>query len=452
MMNRHRLIFLSVVFIATMVRVFALLYRPGELETDPDGYVAHAQMIAQGAGFANPHSGLPTAFRPPGLPFLIAWMPGFNVAPGRAVAVLQLAIGVLTVILTRQLAEQLKLSQHMGNAAALLVALDPLLVRYTILPMTEVLSAALAVGICLASMRYHQFLLSAEHSREKLLSGFLCGALIGVASLVRPVFLVCGLLLLLWHVRTAVRTADEACPKHPPRRRIPILLRSACETGLLLGVSILLPITPWMIRNAIIFDSLIPSTTHGGYTLALGNNVSYYRDVTLRDPGIPWNGTALREWQKSMTGKASEEGISQTNEVAFDRFMYQQAFETIRRNPATFARACLHRQLRFWGLTTAIPGRGLMLTISRGTAAWYAVIWVGVGLSVVLFWRQTVPGRACLWLVLSGFLVIHTFYWTDTRMRAPVMPILSVLSLIGLNSLRHANDPVTQPHDKEADQ
>ncbi|MBL8815517.1 MAG: phospholipid carrier-dependent glycosyltransferase [Planctomyces sp.] len=450
-MNRHRLIFLSVVFIATMVRVLALLYRPGELETDPDGYVAHAQMIAQGAGFANPHSGLPTAFRPPGLPYLIAWMPGFSVAPGRAVAVLQLTIGVLTVLLTRQLAEQLRLSQQLGNAAALLIALDPLLVRYTILPMTEVLSAALSAGICLASLRYHQFLSSAENSREKVLSGFLCGALIGVASLVRPVFLVCGLLLLSWHVLTAVRTSADAFRKDTTRRRIPTLLRSAFGTGLLLGTSILLPVTPWIIRNAIIFDSLIPSTTHGGYTLALGNNVSYYRDVTLRDPGSPWNGTALLEWQKSMIGKAAEDGIAQTNEVAFDRFMYQQAFETIRLNPATFVKACLHRQLRFWGLTTAIPGRGLMLTISRGTAAWYAVTWIGVGLSVLLFWRHSVPGRACLWLVLSGFLVMHTFYWTDTRMRAPVMPILSVLSLIGLNSLRPANIPVTQTHDKEAD-
>lgn len=451
MMNRHRLIFLSVVFIATMVRVFALLYRPGELETDPDGYVAHAQMIAQGAGFANPHSGLPTAFRPPGLPYLMAWMPGFATAPGRAVAVLQLMVGVLTVVLTRQLAEQLKLSQPMANAAALLIALDPLLVRYTILPMTEVLSAALTAGICLTSVRYHQILSSQKPTQEKILAGFLAGALTGVASLVRPVFLVCGLLLLCWTVLTAFRTTRSEIRLNLLRPSLATSVRSACGAGLLFGVSIFLPVTPWIIRNAIVFESIIPSTTHGGYTLALGNNLSYYRDVTLRDPGVPWNGTALHEWQKSMTGKAAEDGIAQTNEVAFDRFMYQQAIDTIRRNPATFAKACLHRQLRFWGLTTAIPGRGLMLSISRGTAAWYAVIWVGVSLSVLLFWRQQVPGRTALWLILAAFLVMHTFYWTDTRMRAPVMPVLSVLSLIGFSSIRPSTDVVHKTPDKKAD-
>ena len=45
----------------------------------------------------------------------------------------------------------------------------------------------------------------------------------------------------------------------------------------------LLAISPWVTRNFVEFQTFIPATTHGGYTLALGNNPDYYRDVINGD-------------------------------------------------------------------------------------------------------------------------------------------------------------------------
>jgi hypothetical protein len=47
--------------------------------------------------------------------------------------------------------------------------------------------------------------------------------------------------------------------------------------------------------------------------------------------------------------------------------------------------------------------------------------------------RKTVGGIRVtdLWLVVLSFMLMHSVYWTDARMRAPLMPVLVVLSLCG---------------------
>lgn len=431
-MNRHRLMFLSVILIATMVRVFLLLYRADDLDSDPDGYVAHAQMVSRGLGFANPYTEQPTAFRPPGLSYVMAWTPGFRATPGKAVAALQLTMGVVTVLLTRQLAEQLRFGEPLSNMAALLVAIDPLLVRYTVLPMTEVLSGTLVVAVCVSNLRLSEALQRMGESKDWLPACFLAAALTGASSLVRPIFLLCGGLLLLGQMWTTWVVSGKSTGEAAALRT---RLRKVALVAAVFGGSLVLPLAPWIVRNAMVFRAFIPATTHGGYTLALGNNPSYYRDVTLKDPDRPWNGAALEEWQKSVIGKASEAGVSQADEVAFDRFMYRQAETAIKADPQTFLKACWHRQQYFWAVTAAIPGRGMMRTISQGTAVWYSLLWLGVILSAVLCRRARFAGRHLLWMMVCGFLLMHTFYWTDTRMRAPIMPILSTLAMIGFISL-----------------
>ena len=45
---------------------------PSDLTADNDGYLAHADMVANGEGFAGPYSHRPTAFRPPAYPIALA--------------------------------------------------------------------------------------------------------------------------------------------------------------------------------------------------------------------------------------------------------------------------------------------------------------------------------------------------------------------------------------------
>ena len=46
--------------------------------------------------------------------------------------------------------------------------------------------------------------------------------------------------------------------------------------GGLLAVTLVLVLSPWMIRNLLVFGEPVWTTTHGGYTLALANNPVYY--------------------------------------------------------------------------------------------------------------------------------------------------------------------------------
>ena len=52
----------------------------------------------------------------------------------------------------------------------------------------------------------------------------------------------------------------------------------ACMRGGLLALTIVLVLSPWMIRNLLVFGEPVWTTTHGGYTLALANNPVYYRE------------------------------------------------------------------------------------------------------------------------------------------------------------------------------
>ena len=47
--------------------------------------------------------------------------------------------------------------------------------------------------------------------------------------------------------------------------------------GGLLALTIVIVLSPWMIRNLVVLGEPVWTTTHGGYTLALANNPVYYR-------------------------------------------------------------------------------------------------------------------------------------------------------------------------------
>ena len=58
------------------------------------------------------------------------------------------------------------------------------------------------------------------------------------------------------------------------------LARAGCS-----ALSVLVVLSPWMIRNFVVFGEPVWTTTHGGYTLALANNPVYYREVLHGPPG-----------------------------------------------------------------------------------------------------------------------------------------------------------------------
>ncbi len=438
-MDRHRLIFLLVISVAVLARLIVLIHRADDLSTDPDGYIAHARMLQAGQGFAGPYTGAPTAFRPPGYPLLIAVSPLSGTDPQKSIAMLHLAVGVLTVVLTRHLADQLGLAADLGNLAAALVSLDPLLLRYSAFPMTEVLSAALLTAAVSAfvAFRRNQLLNSGNSIadtrtglRRQTVYGVVSGILFGLGALVRPICLIVAALLTvsvliselltMFRRRTTAAMPDVANPAWSvvARTMIPLVLMT-------------LTISPWILRNLIQFQHFIPATTHGGYTLALGNNADYYRDVVQGAPGSPWDGDALGQWQRKMLESVAQAGISTLDEPAADAWMYRQAITSIREQPSAFLSACLLRLRMFFSIGTAAETK-VSRPLQLAAAFWYATMWMFVAIAGL----STLRGHSGfstseLWLTIVAFVLIHSVYWTDARMRAPLMPLFAVLSCLG---------------------
>jgi Dolichyl-phosphate-mannose-protein mannosyltransferase len=358
---------------------------------DPDHYLTLAGSLAEGRGFSL--DGRPTAYRPPLYPIILAPLAGTlgRSAMPWGVGALHLALGTGTVLLTGWTARRLGLSAGRSLAASAIVALDPVLAFQSRSVMTETpaafLVAATLAGLTLPGLR-----------------GPILGGLgFGLASLCRPSLLPCSLL-------TAM--AALVVGPGPSRARV--------GRASLLLVATFATLGPWAWRNARVLGEPVWTTTHGGYTLALANNPVYYADVLDGPPGAVWSGPNQARWFAEV-GRSTA-GMT---EPEADRVLRDSALGTLRERPSTFLRASAARLGRFWGLAPSgavYPG-----WLRLGSAAWTAPLWVALAFGLARGPIRRWPGVAAP-SILVALTMVHLAYWTDLRMRAPLVPAIAVIA------------------------
>jgi hypothetical protein len=251
--------------------------------------------------------------------------------------------------------------------------------------------------------------------------GVVAGIVLGLASLCRPSFLVWAALVMLYMV---LRGRSWVAAK---------------RTALLLG-GFLLVLAPWVVRNWLVLGRPVVATTHGGYTLLLGNNPSFYDYLRKGDWGQVWDAGQLQRWleqapsgARNLEAPSNGEGQRRRHpELQADRKLYGLALQTIAQQPRLFAYATVVRVLRFW---SPLPHR-LSDDESAGrrgarwaVAGWYIVTFLFALLGLAgLGRRAALPpwawGLLCV-LVLTS---LHAFYWSNIRMRGPVMPVVYLLA------------------------
>jgi 4-amino-4-deoxy-L-arabinose transferase-like glycosyltransferase len=316
-------------------------------------------------------------------------------------------LGIATVALLFATARLWGLGGDTAFVAALLVALDPILLNQSTLIMTETLAALLAV------LGLHGLTRLAD--RPSFKSATVAGAVLGLASLCRPTFLVWSVLVLtvlLWRV---------------------VRWRLALRWPVLLLLSMTVVIAPWVVRNAWVLGRPVVATTHGGYTLLLGNNARFYDFLRHRQPGEVWDSRELdAEYSQFLRESAYDE-------VRADRWAYGRAIATMRGQPRMFAQACVVRQLRLWGL---VPHRIDAHESATNRLLRYAVgVWYALVLVLAIVGAVIVRGRLVrhpwLWGVLLclAFTAAHTVYWSNLRMRAPLMPVVCIFAAVGAVSV-----------------
>ncbi|MEX2173968.1 MAG: hypothetical protein WD872_06365, partial [Pirellulaceae bacterium] len=358
------------------------------------------------------------------------------------VAVLHVLLGVATVWLTWLTARRLVASGGREPpetspttpipitplVAGFFVACDPILLHQQSLVMTETLATFVAILAlwCLVRFSGHRYWWNAA----------LAGGAIGLAALCRPTFLPwLGLVGCAMILDFRFQISDFQQWRQWAGRALPNLAA--------LVVAAAAVMSPWAIRNQQDFGQPILTTTHGGYTLWLGNNPSFYDWLRNSESDLPWDVERdLTPQQLSAEKMLHVESLvdaifeNQPAELVTDAAYANLASQNMQRDPAGCALASLYRIGQLWSplphKLTADESTGRML-LRHLTAAWYCGVYL---LSAVGAWRLRwkLVQQPWLWGVLLclAFTAVHTLYWSNLRMRAPLMPFVALVAAAGL--------------------
>ncbi len=427
---------ITIALVALLFRGFVCFRELDQYAADPDAYKMIAQTLGTKGVFgttASTGEAVPTAFRPPLYPYLLSWL----VVDGRvslySIAAFHAALGCITAICTFLASRRLLPGSNSaaGIVAAMIVIVDPILLQQSTLAMTETLATALASAVLWWWAR------GATHG-VNFSWAIVFGLMLSLAYLCRPTFLVWGVAMVL-----CAALARPVMGRSWKQRAV----RAA-----VVAVILLVTVGLWTLRNARAIGHPVWATTHGGYTLLLGNNPMFYQYLRTGEWGTTWDaGPYLnayshryegdpstaefwqREWSNPLTDSTATGASPQFTEHEDDRRSYEAAKATIGRQPHMFVWSSLVRIYRLW---TPLPhrtrGRSAVAVVAVGV--YYTVFYVAVAfgswrLELLKLWRVVHHPRwwasAALVLTLT---TVHAVYWSNMRMRAPAIPVLAVLA------------------------
>jgi hypothetical protein len=415
--------FLLVAF-AALVRIGAVVAWRGHLADDRDDYWTVARSYLE-HGFWAPFVGFPNSFRPPLLPLVLAGLLKLS-WPTAALGAMQVVLGTATVALTLVAGKRLGLGR-LSFVAAALVACDPLLIAYSTFPMTETLFTFLVIALVTVCIPKSGLDESVSARATHVGRAAVIGLLFGACALCRPTIWPAAVLWGAWRLWQLFRG-----------RRLP---RGFLVDAMVAAVICAAAVTPWGLRNWKILHSPVITTTHGGYTLLLGNNAEFFRHVAERRLTELWSDREpdgfQQAWLTRLTAQRQEEIGCFADEMAQNRWMYQQAWKSIAAEPGLFVRACGLRFVLFWNVMPLLPSR---------SALSHAAVWAICGgyvaelLLFVLGLAQLVRKWDPRWMlplcVILNFTLVHLVYWSNMRMRAPLVPLIALLAALGLSLWR----------------
>jgi 4-amino-4-deoxy-L-arabinose transferase-like glycosyltransferase len=385
------------------------------LRHDALDYDAHARSIAAGDGYSKTIAhGRPTAFRPPGYPYLLAGVyrvAGAVNAPRadrvHAARVAGAVLGALVVGLVGLLAAQLWGRRTALLAAALAAVYVPLITVGGAV-MSEMLFVVLMLGAVIAAVEHRR---SAHRYRFAVLAGVLGG--LAVLTRANGIVVLLPLAAAVWDVR-------------------PRLTRAALLPPVVLVAVALLTITPWTIRNAVVLHSFVPITTQLGSALA-----GTYNDQARNDRENP---AAWRSIKHIPAFAYEWRNIRSIPEVELERRLRTTSLEYITDHPAYVA------EVGFWNTVRLLDLAGL--PHARATAATVGIErrWADAG--VLSFWgfaavalagaltsrARSTP--AFVWALPVLLAASVVFLTTETpRYRTAIEPFVILLAALAASAL-----------------
>ncbi len=165
-------------------------------------------------------------------------------------------------------------------------------------------------------------------------------------------------------------------------------------------------VSPWVIRNYVVFNKFVPGTTMGGWVFWEGNN--------------PFSdGGPCRYFPENIGG---------VEEIKRDEFLFQKTVEVIRSNPGRFMWLLQNKFKRFWNV---VPNA------SEFTKVLYRVISVmsfGIMLPFfVLGFFLSLRNKKAQFIhsLIVFFTIFHMIFLASIRYRVPLEPFYIILAFYG---------------------
>lgn len=361
--------------------------------TDMAMYDTFAMRIARGYGYTQ-SDGTPTAFWPAGYSFFLAGT--YRLFGHHHLPVKLIQVGLALATCWGIYALALPFSKRVARPAALVVALWPSLIGMVDILASENLFLPLFAG---AALLFGRMALARPHSCP-----IFAGVMLGAAVLVRP--LGAGV--------AACALAFWACQRSRARW-------AGWYIALAVAMAVLV-VSPWTVRNFLVWRSFVPVSTNLGEMLWTGNH--HGATGTFIEP------SAFRAIKRTMT------------EPQRDWFFRRLALDFVRRNPGEAALLIPKKAWSFIERDTVTVGwmhfdslaapRPLWLkwVLAGWAEAYYAIALLLAAYGLAAGALRRPDGRWIL-LLCSYYFAVHLVLLGDPRYHLPVLPLVAVLTAFG---------------------
>ncbi len=388
----------AILFIAIAVRVACFLYYQAHSGIGVFEYEEVAVNLINGKGFT--FGFLSTAYRAgiaPVFPALCAFIYLLFGHHQALIVLLQIALNTATCALVFFIAEKF-FDSKCGYLAAMLTALHPGLIIYS----STVLHSLSLYSFLLCSSF---FLLVASLESRGLRYKVLLGLSTGLCVLERATFLPFFILAWFWLLYYSV---DK---------------KEAKKVILVSIVSLFLIVTPWVIRNTVIFKQVVFIQTNQWIAFWLGNNPQS-SGTAMVPSGKTWKTTFPEEFSKKLYS---------LDEIGQMELFKTEALTFIRQHPGQFIERTLKKLYYFWWFS---PQAGSLYPASYLILykMYYAVILSGslIGLIWALGIKKTRPLIILMLLLFSSNSLLHSLYYLEGRHRCSIEPFLLICFSFGV--------------------
>jgi len=377
-------------------------------------YDTVAWNLANGAGFSLDGASGPyaTAFVPPVVPWITSLLYRTGGHHFFAALLLQAAIGALVPLLVLALGSA-TFGGNVARVAAWLAAFHPLLVFFSGYLLTETTFTTMLLLSLVAS--------SAWLKTPRPARALGVGLLWGVTALTRPTALGLPILVAGWAWGPLGLTVSA---------------RDRVRQIVMLGLGVLLVVSPWTMRNAATLRAFVPVTTGAGRAFLDSNNPVIWNDPATRGGA---NSTYhLEPWASEFRGKSEPE---------VDALARRDALRFLREHVAEWPAMALAKLARFWRVTSEGGGTGHWQRNGSPLVAVLAridplLVWSLLTLPFAIFGLYRAISGPRRWFLSLPFLVILYFtlgaivFWGALRMRVPIEPLVALYAAAGFEEAR----------------